>query len=72
MTVIETIAMIAYCGHFLDDGTFHFYGAHDPECGFDAPIELDRQDWLDGCASADCPSCGAKLEQGNDHFYMLA
>ncbi|QQO41287.1 hypothetical protein 015DV004_71 [Bacillus phage 015DV004] len=70
-----TVKVHAYCGFYtklpkwnnwIDDWRFE-----PDECGWGDVIELDWEDWTEGSASVECPSCGAELTQCMDHFELV-
>lgn len=73
MTDEATVRVSWYCGMYVGppkwqpgmDWTFE-----PDECCAEGEAEVDAQDWEDGCAQVTCTSCGAVLEQGNDHLTL--
>lgn len=41
------------------------------ECETSGEIEVDDEDWKDGCVCISCPSCGAELHQNMDHYEII-
>jgi len=41
------------------------------DCGAEGKVEVDEDNWREGCVCIDCPVCGAELHQSMDHFEVL-
>ncbi len=61
----------AYCGHFVGPPYWHGTEIYEPdECCWQGMVDVDKQEWEEGCISIGCPNCGAILCQGDEHFEL--
>jgi len=62
----------AYCGHYLGPPYWHGTEIYEPaECAWEGAMEVDVDEWIEGYASAVCPTCGAMLWQSDCHLESM-
>ena len=42
-----------------------------PDCGEEGIIEVDEDEWAEGCVHYICPRCGSELNQVNKDLEMI-
>jgi hypothetical protein len=63
----------AYCGLYVGAPKWQGTEAYEPdECCWEGVVEVDAQEWEEGCVSITCPACDGGLHQGYDHFEEVA
>ena len=56
-----------YCGCYV----WPFSLMEEPdECYWEGEVEIDDYEWRDGYACVKCPSCGAELNQSDNHMEL--